>query len=452
MSGGGIPPNYVVAVVTYNRVEWCHKKSLTMLKENKIPSNRIYLIVHTEEQKKMYETIPKDLYKEILVTNKQEKWIGQVNWVMDYFDKGQHILRLDDDITGIYKLQGEKLVKTKTLASIMDKGFSLCQENGFKLWGLYPSPNAFYMKQKPAYTKDLRFTVGALMGIINEKIHMDTKLNIKGDYDYSIQSYIKNEGVIRFNNIAFKYDIAKKDPQRLEKYNKDNQYLIKKYPDFVRLNPTREGEILLNKGIKGGKINEPIENRYEAMEEVIVDKIIPKVKPLQERLLEELEKTKIPTIATIRRKTIGSKGYTMSFGAGRKKYQPSGEYVANKENPDLLKLMVEYGNEILPKDFEYSIITLNYNLKARKHKDVGNAGVSGITFLGDYTGGGLYVYDVKDNPTLYDTHNKLILMNGSTLAHRTEPFKGNRYAIIYYSQKNPIKTSGMKMKGKGLVY
>jgi hypothetical protein len=454
--GGGTPPNYVVAVVTYNRVEWCHKKTLTMLKENKIPSNRIYLIVHTEEQKKMYEVIPKDLYKEILVTNKQGRWIGQVNWVMDYFDKGQRILRLDDDITGIYKLQGEKIVKTKTLASIMDKGFSLCQENGFKLWGLYPSPNAYYMKQKPPYTMDLRFIVGPLMGIINEKIHMDTKLNIKGDYDYTLQSYIKNGGVIRFNNIAFKYDIAKKDPQRLEKYNKDNQYLIKKYPDYVRLNPTREGEVLLNKGIKGGKITEPIENRYEATEEVKEDKIVlsPKVKSLQERLLEELEKTKIPRIPNSnyasRGKTIGSKGFTMNFGAGRKKFAPSGEYIGNKEHPALFKLMVEYGNEILPKDFDYTIITLNYNLKAKKHKDGGNAGVSCITFLGDYVGGGLYVYDTKDKPTLYDTHNKVIVMNGATLAHRTEAFKGERYALIYYSQKNAVKTAGMKMIGKGL--
>jgi hypothetical protein len=432
-----------------------------MLKENKIPSNQIYLIVHTEEQKKMYEVIPKDLYKEILVTNKQGRWIGQVNWVMDYFDKGQHILRVDDDITGIYKLQGEKLVKTKTLANIIEKGFSLCQENGLKLWGLYPSPNAYYMKEKPPYTTDLRFIVGPLMGIINEKIHMDTKLNIKGDYDYTLQSFIKNGGVIRFNNITFKYDIAKKDMQRLEKYNKDNQYLIKKYPDYVRLNPTREGEILLNRGITGGKITEPIENRYEKENtEIQEDKIVmtPRIKSLQEQLLEVLKKTSMPktkkgTFFGKKSKQRGSVvgiGYSINFGSGRRFLRKPDAFAANKEHPELFKLIVEYGNEILPTGFDYTVITLNYNLKAKKHKDGGNAGVSCITFLGDYTGGGLYVYDKQDNPKLYDTHNKVIVFNGAELAHRTESFKGDRYALIYYSQKQSPKIPNVKMVGKGI--
>jgi hypothetical protein len=70
--------------------------------------------------------------------------------------------------------------------------------------------------------------------------------------------------------------------------------------------------------------------------------------------------------------------------------------------------------------------------------------------LGDYTGGGLYIYDENDKPTLFNTHNVVIGFNGAKLAHRTEAFKGNRYAMIFYQQKNKFKIPGLKMVGSGV--
>jgi len=459
--GGGIPPDYIITIITYNRVEWCQKKTLTMLKENNIPRELIYLIVHNKEQKEMYEAIPKDLYNEILVTNENKGIYGQMNWVMNHYKLGQKIVKLDDDISSILEVKGDKLVKTTNLKNIIKEGFSLCEKNGYKLWGLYPVPNAFYMKSPNEYSTDLKFIVGALMGIINEKIKIDLDIKIKGDYDYAIQSYKENGGIIRFNKLAFKYDIAKKLPERIKALEKDASIMVRKYPDYVRLNPSREGEILI-KGIKGGKITKPIENRYEkGNTEILEDKIVmtPRVKSLQEQLLEVLKKTSMPKTRKgsffgrkehKQRGSVVGIGYSMNFGSGRRFIREPGEFASNKEHPELFKLIVEYGNEILPTGFEYTVITLNYNLKAKKHKDGGNAGVSCITFLGDYTGGGLYVYDKQDKPKLYDTHNKVIVFNGAELSHRTESFKGDRYALIYYSQKQSPKIPNVKMVGKGI--
>lgn len=462
------PKDYIVLVITYNRVERCFKKTLSMLKENKIPRELIHLVVHNKEQKELYENgIPSEYYNSILITNKNEGIYGQMNYVFDKFKKGQKILKLDDDISTILKLQNDKLVKTTDLSEIIDEGFKLCEKNGYKLWGIYPTANAYFMKSQQDYTTDLRFIVGALMGIINEKINIDLDIKIKGDYDYAIQSYLKNGGIIRFNRIAFRYDIAKNEGERINTMVNDANILLRKYPKLVKLNTRRNseknmGEILLNKSvIVGGKIksleNIPVDD-YESTK-IILDSIqqTDEIKDLQNRLIQKLDETSIPRVEGKRKDKLrsrgdllGYKGWTFTLGVGRRRQLGIGEFKTNDKNPELLKLLVEYGNKILPSGFKYSTITVNRNLKAKKHIDGGNTGFGAITFLGDYTGGGLYIYDEKSrNPKLYDTHNKLILFNGANLAHKTEPFKGTRYAFIFYNQIKDAKIEGLKMEGEG---
>lgn len=462
--------DYIVLVITYNRVERCYKKTLTMLKENKIPSDLIYLVVHTKEQKYLYENgIPKEYYNEILITNKDEGIYGQMNWVFSKYKKGQKILKLDDDISSILTLKNNKLVKTTDLSNIIDKGFKLCEENGVKLWGIYPTANAYFMNSQKEYTTDLRFIVGALMGIINEKLDIDLNIKIKGDYEYAIKSYLINGGILRFNRITFRYDIAKNEGDRINVMIKDANILKDKYPDLVKMNTRRNtgknmGEILLNtksKEIEGGKITNlkkiPIED-YESTN-VSMDTIsnTKEIRDIQEKLLEALNNAKIPRIEGKRKdekKTrgdlIGYKGWTFNMGIGRRRNLGLSEFSANSREPELFKLVVEYGNKILPTGFTYSAITINKNLKAKKHIDGGNTGFGGITFLGDYTGGGLYIYDhITNKPTLYDTHNKLIIFNGANLAHKTESFNGTRFALIYYNQVKEAKIKGIKMIGEG---
>jgi hypothetical protein len=226
------------------------------------------------------------------------------------------------------------------------------------------------------------------------------------------------------------------------------------------------GEILLKKGegmdeVEGGKLKvEELDRDNPDNTEVFVDKIVltPKIKALQKKIEELISNAKIPPVSSgfynsgskKRGEIIGTKGYTFNLGGGRRRFLPVGEFSKNNENPELFKTIVEYANLILPTGFVYSVITLNKNLKAKKHKDGGNDGLGCITFLGDYTGGGLYIYDDKDKPKLYDSHNVVIAFNGARLAHKTEAFKGDRYAMIFYQQKNRYKIKGVEMVGLGV--
>jgi hypothetical protein len=210
-----------------------------------------------------------------------------------------------------------------------------------------------------------------------------------------------------------------------------------------------------------GKLkNEDLDRDNPDNIKVFVDKIIitPKIKALQSKLEDLISNAKIPRIQSgfyhsgskkkeKRGEIIGSNGYTFNLGGGRRRFLPVGEFKSNKEYPELFMTIIEYANLILPTGFEYSVVTLNKNIEAKNHRDGGNDGLGCITFLGNYSDGGLYIYDDKDKPKLYDSHNVVIAFNGAKLAHKTEAFKGNRYALIFYQQKNRYKIKGVEMIG-----
>ena len=243
-----------IVIVTHDRVEICKLKTLGMLRDNHVPAELITLLVHTEEQKQMYEEgIPKDLYNDIMVSNTNDGVYGQMNYITDYYADGLRIIKLDDDISYVYDLvDNYNLVKSSSLLDIIQHGYDLCEQHGAKLWGLYPCANSYFVCKQKAYSIDLRFIVGAFMGIIiDKKNKLELNINIKGDYQYAIQSYITNGAVIRLNKICFKYHINANKNARTTVMINDANLLIKNFPEYVRHNLRRNlkgidmGEVLL---------------------------------------------------------------------------------------------------------------------------------------------------------------------------------------------------------------
>jgi hypothetical protein len=177
-----------------------------------------------------------------------------------------------------------------------------------------------------------------------------------------------------------------------------------------------------------------------------------KTREIMGRLLEALRETTIPTIGkdSGRGGTIGTIGRTITFGFGntRRGYK---EFVKNKEHPELLRLLAEFGNSVVPKGWEYNAITLNEGVKANKHKDSKNIGQSVIIGIGDYTGGDVRVWDKDDkNPISFNIKLRPTMFNGGLLYHQTAPFKGERYTMIFYKQHPTGKVKGVRMEGSGV--
>ena len=179
------------------------------------------------------------------------------------------------------------------------------------------------------------------------------------------------------------------------------------------------------------------------------------------KLLEELSKMTVPKIAkpieitkdnkhTSRGNTIGADGRTMTFGFANNR-RGYNYLKTNKKYPELFKALVDFGNRVVPKGFEYQAITLNHNCKAKKHIDGLNVGASVIVGIGEYTGGALRVFKPDGSGGKdFQIHDHPAMFNGGILPHETQEFKGDkRYTLIFYKQKKrPRNTVGL---GKGLV-
>ena len=418
---------YNIAIPSYNRADGITKKTLAFLSRYNYSKELIYIFVNTEEQKQEYETkIPNELYGHIISTNEPKGIMNVRNYIIDYFDEGAKLISMDDDVVSINTIDEGQLIPINNFNEVIEKGFQLCEDHKYTLWGLYPTANAFYMKSKDEYTTDLRFIVGGFMGIINKKRHVH--LDWKEDYELSIDSYIRDGGVIRFNHIAVKHNLYTKkggigldQKERMGEYIKASEWLINKYPHLVKWNPRREGEVLL------------VKNANRFVRQFNIDKSI------FEKLEGLLQKYKIPWKSVAGydskgRTTNGRRGFPKHRACcyGLIKYKCGGKIDLSyntKKHPDIYEELVKVGKLICP--FEFTSIMVNHNVVCPKHIDTNNVGDSMLVSLGEYEGCNI-VIDGKE----YDARYSPVVFNGSKLVHsNTLLISGNKYSLVFFSIK-----------------
>jgi hypothetical protein len=457
--------DYVIVIPSYNRTKMLTEKTLATLKSYKVPTKRIYVFVANKEQLDLYKSeVPSDLYGHMMIA---EKGLTNArNFITDYFPEGKHIVSFDDDVSEFVHLVGKKLQRLPSFEKMVEAGFELCKKHKRRLWGIYPTANPFYMSH--TVSTDLKFIVGHFWGVINTK-EVRVSMDYKEDYERTLKFAVRDGGTIRFNNVAAKTKlgapggIGASAKERVELNKGVSKRLMEMFPGLVRLNPRRPGEILLAR-----KIPDTYKGKGKAMDDPQDDKVsaVPirnkdAYETAKSKFLEEVRKITVPKIPKTqyyesgkvkvmqRDLLIGNIGRTMNFGflktrAGYK------DAVNNRKHPELFDALIDIGNQVVPKGWKYSTITLNHNMKAKKHIDGVNIGDSVIVAVGDFTGGGLYTYKPNgSSPTLHNIKDKPAMFNGAILPHRTQAFKGERYTMIFFNQKKGAEVKGKTMVGKG---
>ena len=259
--------DYVIAIPSYKRHETLKKKSLSVLKEYKIPKNIIYVFVANKEEYDLYNsTLDKSTYNQIIIGKKGIKHIR--NFMANYFKEGQKIVYMDDDIGKVwecinlvkpYDKKNNKTIKLGSLKKFIEQAFKLSEQTGYHNWGVYPRDNPYFMKptKKPllnnCVSTDLKFLIGFLTGVINNRKAELRTIGDKEDYERTIKYYLKDGGVLRFNNIScytrcYKVSGGIQVDRKIEDSNKNAKILIKRYPNLVSVNKGRNSpfvEILL---------------------------------------------------------------------------------------------------------------------------------------------------------------------------------------------------------------
>ena len=284
--------DYILAIPSYKRHETLKKKTLRVLKEYNIPKQKIYVFVANQSEYDLYnETLDKNSYNKLVVGKPGIKEIR--NFMSNYFNEGQKIVYMDDDIGKVWQCKNDvepydkknnKVYKMVSLKKFFDQAFKLSEKTGFHNWGVYPRDNPYFMKptnkRNPLnnyVSQDLKFLIGFMTGVINNREAELRTIGDKEDYERTIKYYLKDGGVLRFNNVScytrcYKVAGGIQATRKIEDSNKNANILIKRYPNLVSVNNGRNSpfvEILLRdktklkKFINSNNLNKSIKSKKQ---------------------------------------------------------------------------------------------------------------------------------------------------------------------------------------------
>jgi len=238
--------DYVLAIPSYNRSNILEQKTLYTLINGKVNLKKIYIFVaNTEEAKKYKESLDPKKYNKIVVGIKGIS--EQRKFIVKYFKEGQHVVSIDDDVEGLYRGSNNKMSEIKDIDKFIKDAFMLLNKENLYIWGIYPVRNPFFMK--PNVSTGLKFIIGVMRGFINRKsadLEPSDKIKEKEDYHQSILYYLKDGGVLRFNDIAPKTKFHAEgglgnDKERFENNRIAAEFLQKEYPDLVTIFHRKNG-------------------------------------------------------------------------------------------------------------------------------------------------------------------------------------------------------------------
>lgn len=219
------------------------------------PKERRILSVQTEEDRDAYtrsglsERVGTFLYREASTA------AGNRNTILLNVPEGTNVVFMDDDIKQVV-MEDLGLVPLDTLEKferMCKLGFATAQKNRTICFGLYPVANAYFMR---GGYKKAAICVGTLIGMVaTPGITFCEELQTKEDYELCCRIIRKYGACIRLDRFAC--DVLHYSKGGCEDAWKDKsgvirvaELLVAKYPDILKLNPKRPGEVLM---VKRGK-------------------------------------------------------------------------------------------------------------------------------------------------------------------------------------------------------
>jgi len=248
--------NYVIAIPSWQRAETFMKRTFPLLLKYNIEPSKIHIFVGNEEEHLAYtDALQGYAYGKIIIGEVGIKNIR--NFMSNYFDEGQRIFYIDDDIYQIYECINvidksnkifNKLIILDDLHKFIVDGFYECEKLGLSNWGVYVVDNPYFMKPSCVELSDytstkLNYIMGGFCGCLNNRLCEIRTMDDKEDYERSIKYYLKDGGLLRFNNVAFKtkcykepggmqYDMLRTKERILASATQ----LVETYPDLCKLN------------------------------------------------------------------------------------------------------------------------------------------------------------------------------------------------------------------------
>ena len=102
------------------------------------------------------------------------------------------------------------------------------------------------------------------------------------------------------------------------------------------------------------------------------------------------------------------------------------------EYPELEEVFREFASWYFP-DFNFLQVQMNKNFKCPPHFDSKNIGESVLCGFGNYKGGNTIIQLTESQTKRIDPRAAPCRFNGSKFMHWVEPYEGDRYSLVFYS-------------------
>ena len=177
----------VYVVKSHQRVDRFYDKTyLKIILNYGFDLKNVYVFVSLNEDAILY----RDKYPLINIV-KAPKGVAAVdNFITDYFQEGQKIIYMNDDVSAIVELQDNKLIPIQKgkLYSVINAMFGRMSKNQITYAGFYPVPNTLFIS----------------LVINNRKVRIT--ISDKSDFEKSIQHFYYQNALLRYNHIALKVE------------------------------------------------------------------------------------------------------------------------------------------------------------------------------------------------------------------------------------------------------
>ncbi len=225
-------------IPSYQRAEQLKSKTLAYLDGQGVDPKSIYVFVRTDDsQLSDYKSI-----QGINLITTDIKGIGKThNFITEYFDEGQFIIELDDDL--VYLIDKDK--NSINLKQTIQEMKHIMEKENISYGGIYQCDNSMFMSGCQEYTTDLRYMLGLFrLRFIRKDIILET--NYSEDFENCILHYLRDGKILKNNHIAGKTKNYAEggccgDGRNLETEKADKEHLATKYPELTRKFTRRNG-------------------------------------------------------------------------------------------------------------------------------------------------------------------------------------------------------------------
>ena len=161
----------------------------------------VYIFVDPRDYQQYAEDLKNTGYQ---IIKGQKGLIEQTNYISDYFQEGQKLVRMDDDIDEIYLVKDRKEMIPANLKEIIKEGFDHLAKTGFSMWGISGSNNPYFCPDTVSHR--LSYLVGACYGFINDW-HIRNTMEDHEDQERCILHFLKSGGLVKMKkyNLKTKY-------------------------------------------------------------------------------------------------------------------------------------------------------------------------------------------------------------------------------------------------------